>query len=198
MKLDGAPESSPLPPQADEAEAEAPLPHLHERDLLAGTEADNLRVSPSPTSATDASLQLARQVARLVADAKQQIQAATREAASQAVSAERRLSFEQWEQKFAAGRAEIANETAHAIEKFQHEADEHSRTAHAAAAEALRVELPRWLAPQLEQLTRDLTARLSQEGATQRDEHAQQLENSSEALRTASQAAEEAAAQWKA
>src|SRR5256884_472071 len=141
--------------------------------------------------------QLARQVARLVADAKQQIQAATREAASQAVSAERRLSFEQWEQKFAAGRAEIANETAHAIEKFQHEADEHSRTAHAAAAEALRVELPRWLAPQLEQLTRDLTARLSQEGATQRDEHAQQLEARAETLRTVCREAEETAARLK-
>src|SRR5205814_1420710 len=197
MKLDGAPESSPLPPQADEAEAVPHLPNLNEGDLLAGTEADNLRLFPSPTSATDASLQLARQVARLVADAKQQIQAATREAASQAVSAERRLSFEQWEQKFAAGRAEIANETAHAIEKFQHEADEHSRTAHAAAAEALRVELPRWLAPQLEQLTRDLTARLSQEGATQRDEHAQQLEARAETLRTVCREAEETAARLK-
>src|SRR5205809_7769216 len=125
MKLDGPPESSPLPPQAAEAEA---VPHLNEADLLPGTEADNLRVFPAPASATDASLQLARQVARLVADAKQQIQAATREAASQAVSAERRLSFEQWEQKFAAGRGGIENGTAQAIEKFQHEADEHSRT----------------------------------------------------------------------
>src|SRR5437660_9838004 len=194
MKLDGAPQSSPLPPQADETEAEPHLPHLNEPDLLAGTEADNLRVFPAPASATDASLQLARQVARLVADAKQQIQAATREAASLAVSAERRLSFEQWEQKFAAGRAVIENETAQAIEKFQHETDEHSRTAHAAAADALRTELPRWLAPQLEQLTRDLTASLSREGATQRDEHAQRLESSAEALRTASQGAEEAAA----
>src|SRR5205823_12548085 len=132
---------------------------------------DNLCVFPSPTSTTDASLQLARQVARLVADAKQQIQAAAREAASQAVSAERRLSFEQWEQKFAAGRAEIANETAHAIEKFQQEADKHSGMAHAAAAESLRSELPRWMAPHLEQLTRDLAANLSEEGAAQRNEH---------------------------
>ena len=123
--------------------------------LLPAAEADNLRVFPSPASTTDASLQLARQVARLVADAKQQIQAAAREAASRAVSSERRLSFEQWEQKFAAGRAEIANETTHAIERFQQEADEHSRMAHAAAAEALRTELPRSMAPQLQQLTRD-------------------------------------------
>src|SRR6267142_1451052 len=137
------------------------------------------------------------QVARLVADAKQQIQATAQEAASQAVSAERRLSFEQWEQKFAAGRAEIANETAHAIEKFQHAADEHSRPAHAAAAEALRTELPRWRAPQLEQLTRDLTARLSQEGAAQRNEHAQQLEGGAETLRTVCREAEETAARLK-
>src|SRR2546421_256258 len=133
MKLDEPHGTSQSPPPAAETDAAS---HLGEAELPPA--ADNLRLFPSPTSATDASLQLARQVARLVADAKQQIQAATREAASQAVSAERRLSFEQWEQKFAAGRAEIANETAHGVEKFQQEADEHSRTAHAAAAEALR------------------------------------------------------------
>src|SRR5467141_3982433 len=171
LKLDAAQETPQLPPQVTETDATAPL---GEAEPLPAAGADNLRVFPSPASATDASLQLARQVARLVADAKQQIQAAAREAASRAVSAERRLSFEQWEQKFAAGRAEIANETAHAIEQFQQEADEHSRTAHAAAAEALRTNLPRWLAPQLEQLTRDLTASLSQEGAAQRNEHSQQ------------------------
>jgi hypothetical protein len=193
MKLDAAQETPQLPPQAPETEA---VP-LGEAEPLPAAGADNLRVFPSPTSTTDASLQLARQVARLVADAKQQIQAATREAASQAVSAERRLSFEQWEQKFAAGRAEIANETAQAIEKFQHEADEHSRTAHAAAAEALRTELPRWLAPQLEQLTRDLTASLSREGAAQRNEHGQQLESMTDALRKASQHAEYAATRLK-
>jgi len=192
MKLDAAHGTPPLPPPVAETDAAS---HLGEAELPPA--ADNLRLFPSPTSATDASLQLARHVARLVADAKQQIQAATREAASQAVSAERRLSFEQWEQKFAAGRAEIANETAHAIEKFQHEAHEHSRTAHAAAAEALRTELPRWLAPQLEQLTRDLTARLSQEGATQRNEHAQQLEARAETLRTVCREAEETAARLK-
>src|SRR5438105_6322326 len=195
VKLDGGPETPPLPPPVAEKDAAS---HLGEAELPPAAGADNLRVFPSPTSTTDASLQLARQVARLVADAKQQIQAATREAASQAVSAERRLSFEQWEQKFAAGRAVIENETAQAIEKFQQEADEHSRTAHAAAAEAVRTELPRWLAPQLEQLTRDLTESLSREGAAQRGEHAQRLETSAEALGTAFQKAEETAARLNA
>src|SRR3989442_4150360 len=194
IKLDAAPETPPSPPAVSEPDM---TQHLGEAEIPAAAGADNLRVFPSPTSTTDASLQLARQVARLVADAKQQIQAATREAASQAVSAERRLSFEQWEQKFAAGRAEIENETTQAIEKFQHQADERSRTTHAAAAEALRTELPRWLAPQLEQLTRDLTARLSQEGAAQRNEHAQQLEGRAETLRTICREAEETAARLK-
>src|SRR5712664_1529688 len=184
------------PPVVPTSETEIVMA-LGEPDTPPTTGADNLRVFPSPASATDASLQLARQVARLIADAKQQIQAATREAASQAVSAERRLSFEQWEQKFAAGRAEIENETAQAVEKFQHEADEHSRAAHAAAAEALRTELPRWLAPQLEQLTRDLTASLSREGAAQRNEHAQQLESMTDALRKAAERGEYAATRLK-
>jgi hypothetical protein len=152
---------------------------------------DNVRVFPSPVSATDASLQLARQVARLVADAKQQIQAAAREAATLAVSAERRLSFEQWEQKFAAGRAEIVNETARAIEKLQQETDEHSHVAHAAAAEALRTELPRWLAPQLEQLTHDLTSKLLQDAQAQEIEHEKQTQAAAETLKSACQQAEE-------
>jgi len=194
MKLDAPPETSPLPPPM--AEPDATL-HLGEGELPPAAGGDNIRLFPSPSSTTDASMQLARQVARLVADAKQQIQAATREAASQAVSAERRLSFEQWEQKFAAGRAEIVNETAQAIEKFQQEADEHSRSAHAAAAEALRTELPRWLSPQLEQLARELTASLAREGAAQRNEHAQQLESMTEGLRKAVQHGEYAASRLK-
>src|SRR5713226_2211475 len=196
MKLDAAPETSPSPTPPPVAEPDATL-HLGETEVPPAAGADNLRVFPSPTSTTDASLQLARQVARLVADAKQQIQAATREAASQAVSAERRLSFEQWEQKFAAGRAEIENETVQAVEKFQLETDERSRTAHAAAAEALRTELPQWLAPQLEQLTRELTTSLAREGAVQRNEHAQQLESVTDALRKAAQQGEYTATRLK-
>src|SRR5262245_35775318 len=188
-KLDEA-EAAPLPPSAMEAEAQ---PSSGETELSSPVPngSDNLRVFPAPASATDASLQLARQVARLVADAKQQIQTAAREAASQAVSAERNLSFEQWEQKFAAGRLEIANEAARAIEKIQQETDKHSSEAHAAAAEALRTDLPRWLAPQLEQLTHDLTTRLSQEALAQRGEHAQQLEATAESLKAACHQAEE-------
>ncbi|HEY6944603.1 MAG TPA: hypothetical protein VI431_05635 [Candidatus Acidoferrum sp.] len=198
--LEGTPDSVPLSPAMPILKSETlsapsevePAPP----DASAGTN-DNLRVFPSPASTTDASLQLARQVARLVADARQQIQAAAQEAASQAVSAERRLSFEQWEQKFAASRAEIQTETTRALEKLQQETDKQSREAHAAAAEALRIELPLWLAPQLEQLTRDLTERLTQEALAQRGEHAKQLETATNSLKASCQQAEEAAARLK-
>ncbi len=156
-----------------------------------GSGADNLRVFPSVASTTDASMQLARQVARLLADAKQQINATAREAATQAVSAERRLSFEEWEQKIAAVRVELSSETAHAIERIQEESEARARAAHAAAAEALQTELPRLLAPQLEQLTRELTMQLSNAGAVQRSEHVEQLSSKTDALRTLCQQAEE-------
>ena len=195
--LEGAPESHPVPPPALESEAPAAISEAELPSANAPANAnDNLRVFPSPASATDASLQLARQVARLVADARQQIQAAAQEAASQAVSTEHRLSFEQWEQKFAAGRAEIANETTRALEKLQQETDKQSREAHA-AAEALRTELPRWLAPQLEQLTRDFTARLSQEALALRGEHAQQLQAETESLKGTCRQAEETVVRLK-
>jgi hypothetical protein len=192
--LDGDPELQPLLPPAMEPE---PTPAVSEAEPAPAAANDNLRVFPSPASATDASLQLARQVARLVADARQQIQAAAQEAASHAVSAERRLSFEQWEQKFAAGRAEITNETTRALEKLQKETDKHSREAHAAAAEALRAELPLWLAPQLEQLTRDLTDKLSREALAQRGEQAQQLAAATDALKLTCQQAEETVVRLK-
>src|SRR5580704_6783922 len=83
--------------------AEIHLP-LTEPEPAAAPVQDNLRVFPAPASATDASLQLARHMARLVADAKQQIQAAAREVAAQAVAAERRMSMEEWEQKTSVAR----------------------------------------------------------------------------------------------
>jgi hypothetical protein len=132
---------------------------------------DTLHVLPSPASTTDASLQLARQVARLIADAKQQISAAAREAAAQAVAVEHRAASEQWEQKFTAARSEFSAESGRAIARIQQESEERSRAVHTAAAKALQDELPKWLAPHLEQLTRDVTASISKVGAEQRAQH---------------------------
>ncbi len=182
---------SPLPPTP----TGTPLP-IEEIEPGVATP-DNIRVFPAPASATDASMQLARQVARLLAEARQQIHAAAREAAVQAVNAERRLAFEQWEQKFSAFREDVARETAHAVGTIHEETETRARTAQAAAAEALKNELPRWLAPQLEQLTHQLTAQLAREGATQRDQHEKQLSSAQEVLQTLCAQADEAAARLR-
>ena len=193
--LDGVPAPPSLSPPARSPVPEQPV-GVSEVEVTPASASDNLRVFPSPGSAPDASLQFARPVAGLIADARQQIQTAAEEAASHALSAERRLSFEQREQEFAAGRAEIANETARSLEKLHEENDKPSGEAQ--AAEALGSEPPRWLAPQLEQLTRDLTEKLSREALAEGGENGQQLEAAMDALRATCQQAEEAAAHLKA
>jgi hypothetical protein len=177
--------------------AEIHLP-LTEPEAATAQAADNLRMFPAPASATDASLQLARHMARLVADAKQQIQAAAREVAAQAVAAERRVSLEEWEQKFSIAREQLAQQVQSAIEKIQEETEARSRTAHAAAAEALQKELPRWIAPQLEELTRHLTQQISDRGIEERGQHAQQLAGATESLRALCQQAEESVSRLRA
>src|SRR5258707_254294 len=87
---------------------------------------DTLHVLP-PTSTTDASLQLARQVARLIADAKQQISAAAREAAAQAVATEHQTATDKWQEKFTTAQSDIATESGRAVERIHQESDERSR-----------------------------------------------------------------------
>jgi hypothetical protein len=189
-------DAAPLPELAAAAEIHLPLgePELP----AAAIGSDNLRVFPSPASATDASLQLARHVTRLLAEAKQQIQAATREAAAHAVSAERHLAKEEWEQKFASAREELAREVSQAVERIQQESEARSRAAYNVAAETWQSELPGRLAPLLEQLMRELTQEISNHSAAQRGEHAQQLADTAESLRAVCQQAEEAAARLRA
>jgi hypothetical protein len=154
---------------------------------------DTLHVLPPPTSTTDASLQLARQVARLIADAKQQISAAAREAAAQAVASEQQTASEKWQQKFSAAQSDIAAESGRAVEKIQQESDERSRAVHSAATKALQDELPKWLAPHLEQLTRQVTAVISKAGAEQHTLHEQHAAGITERVQQLCREAEEVA-----
>jgi hypothetical protein len=192
----------PLPSQsqpqvpADTSETEFHV-SLTEADTPSASGPDNVRVFPSPASTTDASLQLARHVTRLLAEARQQIQAAAREAAAQAVSAERRISAEQWDHRVAEAREALTQEVSNAIEKIQEESETRSRAAHEAASAALQEDLPKRLVPQLEELTRQLTARLSEEGLAQRAEHAEQLTSAAETLSEVCQQAEETTARLR-
>jgi hypothetical protein len=154
---------------------------------------DMLHVMPAPVSTTDASLQLARQVARLIADAKQQISAAAREAAAQAVNAQQRTASEQWEQKFSATESELTNQTGRALERIHRESDERDQKAIAAATKALQEELPRWLAPHLRDLAEELAASLAKAGEEQRTLHQQQVAEVGERVRVLCREAEEVA-----
>jgi hypothetical protein len=172
-----------LPDAKPSAEPDLPPPAI-------GT--DTLHVLP-PTSTTDASLQLARQVARLIADAKQQISAAAREAAAQAVATEHQTATDKWQQKFTAAQSDISMESGRAIERIQHESDERSRAVYNAAAKALQDELPKWLAPHLEQLTREVTATISKAGAEQHALHEQHAAGITERVQQLCREAEEVA-----
>ena len=154
---------------------------------------ENLRVFPAPASTTDASMQLARHVARLVAEARQQIHAAAREAAAQAVSAERRIQAEEWEQRIARDRQRFSQQLDAALQGLQEESANLNRAAQTAAAEALQRDLPRWLAPQLEGLARDLTAQLSQEALAHQRAHREQASAALDELHAACRRAEELA-----
>ena len=154
---------------------------------------DTLHVMPSPASTTDASLQLARQVARLIADAKQQISAAARDAAAQAVAAEHKTAAEQWEQKFQEARSEFSDQSERAVARIQQESEERSRAVHSAAAKALQDELPKWLAPHLEQLTQDLTAAISKAGAEQHEQQEKHAAGIAERVQQLCREAEEVA-----
>jgi hypothetical protein len=184
------------PAQESSKTAEIHLP-LTEPEPAIATSQDNLRVFPGPISATDASLQLARHMSRLAADAKQQLQAAAHEIAAQAVAAERRISAEEWEQKLAASREQLAQLVSNALQKIHEEGEARWRAAHNAAGEALQRELPGWIAPQLEQLTRELTQQISDRGTAERREHSQHISDSLETLRSACQQAENAASRLR-
>jgi phage gp36-like protein len=154
-------------------------------DAVLENHSERLRAFPARASTTDASMQLARQLTRLLADARQQIHAAAREAAAQAVSAERRITADEWQQKIAADREMLSRELAAALENVRQESASVNRIAQSAAAEALQRDLPQRLAPQLEELTRNLTAQLSQEALAQRNASTEQAGAAVQTLRSA-------------
>ena len=160
---------------------------------FASTNPETLHVLPPPISTTDASLQLARQVARLIADAKQQISAAAREAAAQAVATEQKTADEKWQHKITAAQSDISTQSERGVERIQQESNERSKAVYNAAAKALQDELPKWLAPHLEQLTREVTATISKAGAEQHALHEQHVASITERVQQLCREAEEVA-----
>jgi exonuclease VII small subunit len=153
---------------------------------------DNLRVFPAPTE-TDASMQLARQLARLLSEAKPQIQAVTQEAARHAVSEQVRASLEEWQERMGVSREEFSQEVARAVESLRHEVASQTRVSQGTATEAMQRQLSAWLGPQLEKLTEQLGERLRVETAAQRSEQERHSESARVVLQEAIRRAEESA-----
>jgi hypothetical protein len=111
----------------------------------------NVRVLPLPAG-EDQSMQLARQVARLVAEAKQQIQSMTRESATSAVAAETRplLAALQTQLQDAAQKS-VSAAAATQLEKLQQE-----------TAQQMEREREAGMAAMLKQLSGELESKLSQ------------------------------------
>src|SRR5258708_2204964 len=86
---------------------------------------------------------------------------------------------------------ELSREVATALEKIRDESAGLYHLAQDAAAEALQRDLPRRLAPQLEELTRDLTAQLSREALAQGNAYAEQTGAALQTLGSACAQAEE-------
>lgn len=104
---------------------------------------NNVHVLPLPAGG-DESLQVARQVARLVAEAKQQIQTTARESANEAVAAEtRKLLADLHAQLMEAAKQSAAAAVAAQLEETQHETLRQRQNEREAALSALREEIAR-------------------------------------------------------
>ncbi len=138
---------------------------------------NNVRVLPLPAAA-DASMQVARQVARLVAEAKQQIQSTARESATHAVAAETRplLAALQTQLKDAAEKS-VAEAVAAHIEKSRQETlqriERERETGMAAMLERLSGELDL----RLSQARLQIETQLAEVERTRRAEFEQQIQN---------------------
>lgn len=171
------PAASETLPGAGEEE-EWSTPEMHEA-RAAGPEPveDNVRVLPLPAG-TEPSVQLARQVARLVAEAKQHIQSTARESATQAVAAETRplLAALQTQLKDAAEKS-VAAAVAAQIEKSQQETVQRIQSEREAGMAAMLEQLSLELDLRVSKARQQIDAQLAEVERTRRAEFEQQVQS---------------------
>ncbi len=145
--------------------------------LSAAAEENNVRVLPMPGADAEASLNLARQMARLMIEAKQQVQTAVREATAKAVAAETQSLLATVQSQFqeAAEKAVRAAATAHA-DRVISQALARMEEARQAGLEVMRVDWSREAERRVQDSVEQLTALLTKLGEAQRGIFEQQLE----------------------
>ncbi len=165
-------ESAEIAPPAPEWIPDAPpasaLPELPE---------DNVRVLPLPGGG-DSSLQLARQVARLVVEAKQQVQSTVLETATRAVAAETRplLAALQNQLKDAANKS-VEDAVAAHMERMQHEGLQRMESERVESVAAMRAEWSRELDRLLADARMQMASQLVEVERTQRADFEQQIQS---------------------
>ena len=138
---------------------------------------DNVRVLPLPATG-DASLQLARQMARLVIEAKQQIQSTARESATHAVAAETRplLAALQTQLNDAADKSVAAAVAAH-LEKSQQETVQRMERERETGMAAMLQKLSGEIDLRLSDARLQMDTQLAEVERTRRAEFDQQIQN---------------------
>jgi hypothetical protein len=137
----------------------------------------NVRVLPLPSSG-DPSVQLARQVARLVVEAKQQVQSAVRENATRAVAAETRplLAALQTQLKDAAEKSAEAAVAAH-VERARHEMQQRLQVEREESITSMRAEWSRELDRRIAEARQQIESQLSELERARRADFEQQIQN---------------------
>jgi hypothetical protein len=168
------PETGSAPQVEIPAPSETPQPVAEEEDWstlgeLASVQApgpepveNNVRVLPLPAGG-DESLQLARQVARLVAEAKEQIQSTARQSANEAVATETRMLLADLHtQLMEAAKQSAAAAMAAQIEETQQETLRQRQSEREAALSALREEMARERSLQTGEARQQMDAQLAE------------------------------------
>jgi hypothetical protein len=138
---------------------------------------DNVRVLPMP-GGEETSQQIARQVARLVADAKLQIETSARESANQAMAAETRpLLAALHAQLQEAAEKSVSAASAAQIEKLHTETAQRIESEREAAVSAMLAQLSTELDARLVKARQEIDNQLADVESTRRQEFEQQLQS---------------------
>jgi hypothetical protein len=183
------PESGSAPQMEIPAPSEAPQNVGEEEDWATAEEMpevqtpgpepveNNVRVLPLPASG-DEPLQFARQVARLVAEAKQQIQSTARETANEAVAAETRIQLTDLHaQLMQAVKESAAAAIAAHIEETRHETLSHRQSEREAVLSALREEMARERSQQSSEARQQIDAQLAEIERVRKADFEQRIQN---------------------
>jgi hypothetical protein len=173
--------SNEIPAPLESTETASPVAEWIPDEALAPPSSEpaenNVRVLPLP-GGTDASLQLARQAARLVVEAKQQVQDAVRESATRAVAAETRplIAALQSQMKDAADKSVEAAIAAH-MERMHREALQRLQSDRDASLAAIRAEWSREVDRRIADARDQIDSQLAEVERTRRADFELQIQN---------------------